>query len=255
MLRVEDGRLVGSGAGRGVPLGTLLTYGAIETALVRLGRTRRTYDPRWLAEMERRLAGGDGPHTLAPGADDGADWLRALICTDPLLRMYCAVPGGRSPIAPWPAHPAYPGGTVAVTVADLTVPARIDVVRVAARHLARRAVDPAGQLLEDLVRPLAAVFRVVLDRYGIVLDLDPARVAVELSPERQATGRIVVGGAVGTWQVGGSGSSVEQLLRCLDLLAAALARVLPAGSPPVAGFQRMAPVTWEWRARLSRNAS
>lgn len=130
---------------------------------------------------------------------------------DPLLRMYCAPPRDR--------------GTHAVSVADLAAPACADVLNAAA---AGRTADPLWHLAEYVVRPLVTVFRVALDRYGLVVDTDPGRIAVEISPERRATGRVVVTAVHGAGRADVD-RAAHGVARCLDLFATAFARVRLAG--------------------------
>ncbi|MEY9928312.1 hypothetical protein ABH926_002951 [Catenulispora sp. GP43] len=94
--------------------------------------------------------------------------LRDLILTDPLLRMYCAVPDGGSV---WPPHPGFPEGTRALPM-DRTGPHTL------------------WQAAEYVMRPLAIVARAA-GEYGAVVDLDPARFTIEVDRAGRPTGRVV----------------------------------------------------------------
>lgn len=151
--------------------------------------------------------------------------LAAVLEADPLLRLHCAIATGSPPVTPWPPHPGFPSGTRVTSIADFVAGAR-----------GSSAAGPnEQQLIEFVVRPIATVFRVALDRYGLVLDTDPRRLAIEIGPRRQATGRVVVGGllAAGLSQARLDPAGIDRtavdaaaygLARCLDLLSSAIAR-------------------------------
>lgn len=152
----------------------------------------------------------------------------AAVAGDPLLRLYAAVAG---PDGPWPAHPAYPGGTATVSLATWAAGGggpRSD-----------RAAEP--RWAEFLVRPLVTVFRVALDRFGVVVDTDPESVGVELSPQGRATGRVVVAGlAMPPAARGDVDRAARDLARCLDLVAAAVATSGPAAGQARSRLWRIA---------------
>ncbi|MEV4756997.1 L-tyrosine/L-tryptophan isonitrile synthase family protein [Micromonospora sp. NPDC049559] len=149
------------------------------------------------------------------------DVLTGAVTGDPLLRLYAAVAG---PGGPWPAHPAYPGGTVAVPLRALVAPDGPH------RYEPKgRRTDLPGPA-EFLVRPLVTVFRTALDRLGVLVDTDPDVVAVELAPDggtgggAVATGRVVVTGRLPRTAPGAGDAdrAARDLARCLDLVAASL---------------------------------
>ncbi|GAA4611306.1 L-tyrosine/L-tryptophan isonitrile synthase family protein [Saccharopolyspora hordei] len=134
----------------------------------------------------------------------------AVVADDPHLRMHCAtqpVPGavvdtGTGAAAlfrlaePAPAHPSHPGGTIAVPLSALLRPGpggAPELLRVVLDNRFAWRQDELDHFLEHFVRPLLRTFRVALDVHRIGLfALDETGVAVELSPELQATGRIVI---------------------------------------------------------------
>ncbi|MEB3372060.1 L-tyrosine/L-tryptophan isonitrile synthase family protein [Saccharopolyspora sp. S2-29] len=134
----------------------------------------------------------------------------AVVSGDPELRMHCAtqpVPGavvdtGTGTTAllrvvdPAPAHPRHPGGTIAADLGALLHPdadGAPKLLRVVLDNRFARREDELDHFLEHFVRPLLRVFRLALDTHGLGLfALDETGFAVELSPELQATGRIVV---------------------------------------------------------------
>lgn len=83
--------------------------------------------------------------------------------------MYCAIPDGASV---WPRHPGFPDGTRALP-------------------LARTGPHTLWQAAEYVMRPLAIVARAA-GEHGAVVDLDPARFAIEVDRAGQPTGRVVV---------------------------------------------------------------
>ncbi|WP_406688330.1 L-tyrosine/L-tryptophan isonitrile synthase family protein [Saccharopolyspora sp. ID03-671] len=140
----------------------------------------------------------------------GWERLAAVVNDDPELRMHCAtqpVPGavvdtGTGSTAllrvvdPAPAHPRHPGGTIAADLDALLHPGSDGtpkLLRVVLDNRFARREDELDHFLEHLVRPLLRVFRRALDTHGLgMFALDETGFAVELSPELQATGRIVV---------------------------------------------------------------
>lgn len=134
----------------------------------------------------------------------------AVVAEDPNLRMHCAaqpVPGavvdtetGAAALLrlaePAPAHPSHPGGTIAVPLSALLRPdadGTPELLRVVLDNRFEWREDELEYFLEHFVRPLLRTFRVALDVHRIGLfALDETGLAVELSPELQATGRIVV---------------------------------------------------------------
>ncbi|MDA3644540.1 isocyanide synthase family protein [Saccharopolyspora indica] len=133
-----------------------------------------------------------------------------VVADDPNLRMHCAaqpVPGavvdtetGAAALIrlaePAPAHPSHPGGTIAVPLSALLRPGADgtpELLRVVLDNRFEWREDELEYFLEHFVRPLLRTFRVALDVHRIGLfALDETGLAVELSPELQATGRIVV---------------------------------------------------------------
>ncbi|TWF94556.1 pyoverdine/dityrosine biosynthesis protein [Saccharopolyspora dendranthemae] len=140
----------------------------------------------------------------------GWERFASVVAGDPDLRMHCAtqpVPGavidtGTGTTAllrvvdPAPPHPRHPGGTIA---ADLDALLHRDsdgapkLLRVVLDNRFARREDELDHFLEHFVRPLLRVFRLALDAHDLgMFALDETGFAVELSPELQATGRIVV---------------------------------------------------------------
>jgi hypothetical protein len=200
-------RLVGPGAGRGLPLPRPLTGAALYRALVRLGRTRQVHDPGWLHDVAAQLtAGADAPRRLARGLAQEVLLRRlrfnTMVENDPVLRLYCATRPVRATlgdpragltglvraVSHHPPHPAHPGGTLPAGLGAL-IADRGALLRLVIRNRPEHRLDPLRYFLDRFVRPPVKVFRTVLDRYGLSL-LDDF--AFELSPEFTATGRIVV---------------------------------------------------------------
>ncbi|MER5389452.1 L-tyrosine/L-tryptophan isonitrile synthase family protein [Saccharopolyspora sp. NPDC002686] len=134
----------------------------------------------------------------------------AVVEEDPNLRMHCAtqpvhgavVDTGTDTAAllrlaePAPAHPSHPGGTIAVPLSALLrrgAEGTPELLRVVLDNRFEWREDELEYFLEHFVRPLLRTFRVALDVHGIGLfALDETGLAVELSPELQATGRMVI---------------------------------------------------------------
>ncbi|GAA0508252.1 hypothetical protein GCM10011581_19810 [Saccharopolyspora subtropica] len=257
------------GVGSGLPLGEAPTWADLYRALIRLRRTRRTFDAAWLHRLTRTLtadtrpdravavpservdllvcarhdlaeeclAAVTGPDRSVPFPDDritissprctvqlqasgpresaltqlrGWERLSSIVESDPNLRMHCAtqpVPAAVVDTAtgstaltrltePAPAHPTHPGGTIAATLPALLRPAADGtpgLLRVVLDNRFERREDELEYFLEHFVRPLLRAFRLALDSHRVGLfNLDETGVAFELSPELQATGRIVV---------------------------------------------------------------
>ncbi|MEY8041112.1 L-tyrosine/L-tryptophan isonitrile synthase family protein [Saccharopolyspora cebuensis] len=135
--------------------------------------------------------------------------LAAAVESDPVLRMHCATQptpaavvdagSGTAALArvpdPAPAHPAHPGGTVVAPLAALLggpgEPPKL--LRTVVGNRFERHEDGLDHFLEHFVRPLLRTFRLALDGHRLGLfSLDAAGVGFELSPELEATGRVVV---------------------------------------------------------------
>jgi hypothetical protein len=161
--------------------------------------------------------------------------------------MHCAT--GRIPVAmvdlstdtavlirdaePVPRHPKYPGGTVVASVEAL-LRGGDDKVPVVLRHVIEarfeRDTDELAYFLERFIRPLVRSFRIALDTHRLGLyGLDPARVGFELSPEFEATGRVLVHdmGAVQDLDTGPARTQagVERLVGTLDVLQEGFGRI------------------------------
>ncbi|WP_052427713.1 L-tyrosine/L-tryptophan isonitrile synthase family protein [Actinopolyspora erythraea] len=205
----QDGltRLVGQRAGTGVSLGNPPTWRQLYRMLIRLRLTRRRRDPAWLALLTEVLdppradpeRGGSVPE------DAGAEWLRfaGMLAEHPAPRMHCATAEPRRPDGaagrlgePAPAHPAFPGGTIAVRLPALlrTDPALgHTLLREVITNRFERRENAARYFLEHFVRPPLRAFRLALESpRGMLLSPSADTLAVELSPETQATGRFVV---------------------------------------------------------------
>ncbi|MCI2422284.1 L-tyrosine/L-tryptophan isonitrile synthase family protein [Saccharopolyspora sp. K220] len=151
-----------------------------------------------------------GPREQALCQLRGWERLSSIVESDPNLRMHCAtqpVPAAVVDTAtgsaaltriaePAPAHPTHPGGTIAANLSTLLRPVgdgTPGVLRVVLDNRFERREDELEYFLEHFVRPLLRAFRLALDTHRIGLfSLDDTGVAFELSPELQATGRIVL---------------------------------------------------------------
>lgn len=136
--------------------------------------------------------------------------LASVLAEDPLLRMHCAVRPAPAAlvdsetgsavlarlIEPSPPHPEHPGGTFVVGLPALLRPGSDGapaLLRQVVENRFERRENELGYFAENLVRPLLRSFRTALDEHRLgLLALDVHGVGVELSPEFQATGRIVV---------------------------------------------------------------
>lgn len=136
--------------------------------------------------------------------------LATAIAGDPMLRMHCAtqpVPAAvldsqtdSAALArvcePAPRHPAHPGGTVSVTLSALLKPGSDGtptLLRQVLDNRFERREEAQAYFLEHFIRPLLRTFRLALDTHRIgLLASSEAGVEVELSPELQATGRVVI---------------------------------------------------------------
>ncbi|MFC7342503.1 L-tyrosine/L-tryptophan isonitrile synthase family protein [Saccharopolyspora griseoalba] len=268
--RDADGGTRLAGVGSGLPLGVEPTWADLYRALVRLRRTRRSFDAAWLQRLAGSLGSDPGEPLdacrrvpterieLLPGRDrelaekslgaltstgrgvpfpverttvgrragavrlqavdsregavrrlDRAELLAGVVAADPDLRMHCAtqpVPGAvldaetgaaavLRTVEPAPAHPTHPGGTIAADLSTLLRPAdgAPGLLRVALDNRFERREDELEHFLEHFVRPLLRVFRLALDTHDLGLfALEEGGFAFELSPELQATGRIVI---------------------------------------------------------------
>jgi hypothetical protein len=194
----------------GITFASAATYADLYRVLVRLRRTRQRYDPVWLQQLIELLEGAapQGECSVALRAqrvEQPASWSRLLCAleSDPLLRMCCAAwpfSGGlaaRPTVqvrqdAPFPAHPRYPGGTIAVGL-DALLRSDANLLRQVLRNRFQRRELDLSYFLEHFVRPLARAFRTTLDKHRIGLYmLTPSAVRWELSPELEATGRVVI---------------------------------------------------------------
>ncbi|PRW62087.1 L-tyrosine/L-tryptophan isonitrile synthase family protein [Actinopolyspora mortivallis] len=232
--------LVGERAGSGIPLGTRPTWSRLYRMLIRLRSTRRIRDRTWLA----RLAASLDPRTISTnGGPPDREWWRLveMVGEDPILRMHCATLGtgsgpGVAPAfhEPLPAHPDFPGGTVAVTVPALletssALPAGL--LGEVLNNRFERQQNALHHFLEHFVRPPLRVFRLVLENSrSLLLTPRADTLAVELSPELQATGRIVFTPSVGVRDANRATSGevregMRALARTLDTLAGAFERL------------------------------
>ena len=109
-----------------------------------------------------------------------------------------------------------------------------DKVPVVLRHVIEarfeRDTDELAYFLERFIRPLVRSFRIALDTHRLGLyGLDPARVGFELSPEFEATGRVLVHdmGAVQDLDTGPARTQagVERLVGTLDVLQEGFGRI------------------------------
>ncbi|MDR7301945.1 L-tyrosine/L-tryptophan isonitrile synthase family protein [Haloactinomyces albus] len=273
--------LSGDGTGTGIPLGSEPTWSDLYRMLIRLRRTRRSYDQGWLDHLARslqgRLPGTAAIEVTSTGVMDtgvvgtgtethGGTWrvpsdewsrFAAAVETDSLLRMHCATrfapatpPESRTHSPPAPPHPGYPGGTIAVGLPDLINPvpglAR-GLLHQVLRNRFEHREDELAYFLEHFIRPPLRAFRLALDNHHIgLLALHGHGIGFELSPELQATGRIVVTEHARVRQAGRLGAAevregVRALADTLDTLSAGFrsspdgslsAGSTPAGSTP-----------------------
>ncbi|WP_242687612.1 MULTISPECIES: L-tyrosine/L-tryptophan isonitrile synthase family protein [unclassified Actinopolyspora] len=228
--------LVGERAGSGIPLGPAPTWTRLYRVLIRLRSTRKRRDPDWLALLTGALD-PYAPLERQRRSDD--DWwnLVEMVDGDPMLRMHCATSGARPgsdaertamPNEPLPAHPEFPGGTIPVTVPALLGPCSALPRTLLGEVVANRFERDESALhyfLEYFIRPPLRAFRLVLENSGALL-LTPrvGALAVELSPELQATGRVVITSAAGVCDASRVTSAdvregVRALARTLDTLA------------------------------------
>ncbi|GAB2653558.1 hypothetical protein GCM10027271_09890 [Saccharopolyspora gloriosae] len=197
-------RLVGEGAGSGVPLGAEPTWAELYRLLVRLRRRRRRYDPGWLARLTGTLGAAD---PAGSGAAAGEDPLTRTVLDDPLLRMHCATlvpesarraPGGAvargTGALPAPPHPEHPGGTVAVRPDALLAPGPDGAPGLLRLVIDNRFAHREHELrffVEHFVRPPLRAFRHALEVRRTALFAAPDALAFELSTELEATGRVI----------------------------------------------------------------
>lgn len=260
--------LVGDGAGTGVPLGSEPGWSDLYRALVRLRRTRRRYDPQWLDHLARCLDGrlprrsdgaaeavGTAQASGTAPADPPSEWSRfaAAAQEDPLLRMHCTTQPALSAFmepgaaAPAPPHPRYPGGTIGVSLPGLLKPAPglpQGLLHQVLRHRFEHREDDLAYFLEHFIRPPLRAFRLALDSHRTaLLSLEGHGIGFELSPELQATGRIVVTGHARVHASGRVGAEdvrrgVQALAGTLDVLSAGFGGIdfdgahPPDGDPP-----------------------
>ncbi|MGJ7909119.1 L-tyrosine/L-tryptophan isonitrile synthase family protein [Actinopolyspora sp. H202] len=231
-LSRRDGlvRLVGKRAGSGISLGSAPTWRELYRTLIRLRLTRGRRDPAWLALLTEVLDSlpldfsrdgstrGDQQREAFPreafpqgGSGEGGasrpgpTWTRfaGMLAEEPVIRMHCATAEPRAPEdaapplgEPSPPHPAFPGGTIAVRLPTLlrsgpALPHSLLGEVVGNRF--ERGESAARYFLEHFVRPPLRAFRLALENSpGMLLIPRVETLAVELSPETQATGRFVV---------------------------------------------------------------
>lgn len=181
----------------------------------------------------------------------GWNRLATAMDTDPVLRMYCA---GRSAALlidtatgaaviqvtePSPAHPGYPGGTLAVGLPSL----RSGLLRQIIENRFERRENELGYFLEHFVRPLLRTFRLALDTHHVALNcLDQWGVDFELSPELQSTGRVVIHdhARIREPRQDEVEAGVRALLGTLDALSATFSGIRFDGEEPFGGRVRMA---------------
>ncbi len=131
--------------------------------------------------------------------------MNAAVRSDPILRMHCTtqpIPlaladswSGSAVLVrtaePSPPHPQYSGGTVVVGLGTLL--RSHDLLQQVMDNRFEWRENELDYFLEHFVRPLARVFRLALDQHRLaLLTLDQQGVGVELSPELEATGRVVI---------------------------------------------------------------
>lgn len=206
LRRSESGgfRLVGPGAGSGVPLPEGAGWADLYAALVRMRRTRQRRDPGQLRELVSTLDATSDNSAFRfsePKARHrhrgGWTRLTTAVESDSVLRMHCATlrdaDVAYSSAEPHPCHPNHPGGTVAVGIPALLREPRDGLLAHVIENRFERREDELSYFLDHFVRPLLRVFRLAADGHRTGLfSLHEWGVAVELSPELEATGRVVV---------------------------------------------------------------
>lgn len=231
-VRVHDDgeqlRLVGR-RGRGVPLGSAPTWADLFGGMVRSRATRGRYDLRWLRGLNRWFP--------APESST-ADEFAAALGADPVLRMHCAatVPCG----PPEPAHPAFPGGTVAVGLDELLRDGA-GLLQLVVENRFDRRERALGYFLDHLVRPAVRAFRLALEHHRTAL-FAAAPPGFELSPELGATGRVLALGAVRNPDPADLAAAGRNLVGALDELGEGCERLgFPdsGGESARAGIERV----------------
>jgi hypothetical protein len=162
------------------------------------------------AELQGEIGGVRLDREQALQQLHGWSRLSSAVEEDPLLRMHCAtqpVPAalvdtetGAAVLVrdaePAPPHPKHPGGTVVASQRALLRPGpdgTPTLLRQVVENRFERREDELDYFLEHLIRPLLRTFRLALDAHRIGLySLDAAGIGFELSPEFQATGRVVI---------------------------------------------------------------
>ncbi|MFR9728047.1 L-tyrosine/L-tryptophan isonitrile synthase family protein [Saccharopolyspora sp. MS10] len=240
--RDADGcRLVGEGAGRGVPLGSEPTWAELYRVLVRLRRRRRRHDPEWLRRFATSL--GAVPPRAGAGEPPPVD--------DPQLRMHCAAlepARGQhlGDVEPAPKHPEHPGGTVAVRPEVLLAPGpdgRPDLLRLVVDNRFEHREHELAHFAEHFVRPPVRAFRHALEQRRTALFTGSAPLlAFELSTELEATGRVVTTGAVRDPDEHEVRAAARTLLAVLGELADGFRRIgypLPRGETVRGALERV----------------
>jgi hypothetical protein len=247
-----------------------------ETGLVADGRNARMTVGRatdsgtvdWVTQLQSETRGVPLNREHARRQVHGWSQLASAVASDPVLRMHCAtqpVPAalidnrtGAAVLAreaePVPPHPRHPGGTVAASLPALlrsgpdATPA---LLRQVVENRFERRENELGYFLEHFVRPLLRAFRLALDTHRIGLySLDEAGVGFELSPELEATGRVVVTDYGGLRTLEGPNVTdtnaadvrvgVEALAGTLDALSAAFSHIAFDGGDHPEGRVRSA---------------
>lgn len=211
-----------------------------------LRAARRTGEPEETLLLQTEADGAELNRERALGQLRLRSRLASAVANDPVLRMHCATEP--VPIAlvdtshdtaflvrsdeQAPVHPRYPGGTVAASL-DALLRCDDDTVPILLRHVIdsrfERHTDELGYFLEHFVRPLLRTFRLLLDNHRIGLyGLDSTGVGFELSPELEATGRVVIRDAGVHEPDAASAQSlagVQRLMGTVDALVAGFGRV------------------------------
>jgi hypothetical protein len=203
----------------GITLASSATYADLYQVLVRLRRTRQRHDRVWLRQLTHLLEGiepqGEYSATVCVRPVEQSPSWSGFVCaleSDPLLRMCCAAwPDVGAPAeswtveargegAPFPWHPRHPGGTIAVRLSALLCSEASLLRQVLCNRFPRRELE-LNYFVEHFVRPLVRAFRTALDNHGIGLyALTLSAVRWELSPELEATGRVVITDPAGVYE-------------------------------------------------------
>ncbi|EWM11076.1 L-tyrosine/L-tryptophan isonitrile synthase family protein [Kutzneria sp. 744] len=150
------------------------------------------------------------PRPVSDGCEEhlamAAGWQRLaeLVRRDAELRLHLALRPPRDLSAdlgdgPQPTHPRASDQVRIVSPAALLDRAADDERTLLEQVIANQhePMDALDFVAEHFVRPLVAVWRALVDRHGLLLDLDTDHIRFELTPGVRATGRLVLTSVAG----------------------------------------------------------